>query len=119
MVNNSTTNFDELELFTGLLKLAISQEHAIMAQLIAISHLVTPGDWVSATALACGLDQASEQFHFDISVVAHHHRMLTEGERISEPCHVCGGSWCTMSITVTEEMVESWRNFVMPNKSKE
>jgi hypothetical protein len=119
MVNNPTTDFDELELFTGLLKLAINQDHAVMPRLIAIAHLVTPGDWVSATALACELSQASEQFHFDISVVAHHHRMLPDGERLSEPCPICGGSWCSMDMVCTEEMTESWRNFVTPNKSKE
>ena len=101
MGKNSTTNSEELALFTGLLQAAIAREHAVLPQVISVAHLVDAGDWVRASALARGLDSASEAFHDGLCLVAMRHGLVSPGEQLFPACTVCGGSWCSKKCAST------------------
>jgi hypothetical protein len=119
MGKNPTENSEELELFQGLLKVAIGRDHALLPRVIAVSGLMPPGDWVRAVALARGLNEASEEFYHGLSAVAEQHGMLPRAAQLLPTCSVCGGSWCEQPSIITPSLALDWKTFVADNKKKE
>jgi hypothetical protein len=117
--NPITTNSEELELFRGLLRVAIEREHALLPQVINVARLVAPGDWVRVAALARGLNEASEEFYQGLCGVAEQHSMLPRGAQLFPVCTVCGGSWCGTPSVISQSIVLGWQMFVADNKKKE
>lgn len=119
MGKNSTVNSEELELFRGLTSGAIVREHAVLRVVISVARLVSPGDWASVSALARGLDEASEQFNDGLREVAGRHGLIGTGQRLFDTCDICGGSWCSAAPLIISKKVVAWWDTFTAQKTEE